>query len=79
MLRDIFFKCVNLVFQVVFVNFSVSFQYFIKRFSALKYYEYKCVSSVECIKLMTIIGAEMGNTPEGQLYIIDFLRYRHLK
>ena len=48
-------------------NFSVIFQYFFKRLSALyfpligtEYYAYNNVPGVESIKLMTIIRAKMG-------------------
>ena len=54
-----------LVFKFFFVvNFSVSFQYFMKRCAALKFpltaTAYNSVLSVERIKLKMTIGAKMG-------------------
>ena len=52
----------------------MSFQYFLKRFSALKfpsiataYFAYYSRPSVESIKLKTVIEAKMGQTEEGQI------------
>ena len=68
--RSVFFKFTFLFlrdFLTVFGDFSVSVQYFLKRGLALKfplteteYYAYKSASSVESIKLMTIIEAKFG-------------------
>ena len=61
------FKVHFKLFASFFVDFSVSFQYFLKRVSALKfpldateYHAYKSVPSKESIKLMNIIEAKMG-------------------
>ena len=60
-----------------FVNFSVSFQYFLKRGFALKlpltateYYAYVCsLPCVESIKPMTVIDVKMGQNVNVQRYI----------
>ena len=70
-LLHFFFECTYIFlrnFSTIFVDFSVSFQYFLKWVSALKfpliateYYAYNSVSSVESIKILAIIvKAKMG-------------------
>ena len=69
-----YFFCV--IFQRFFAIFSVSFQYFLKWVSALKFplnakesYANNIVLSVESIKLMTIIKRKWDKTEEGHFII----------
>ena len=64
----------------------MSFQYFLKRVSALKFslnatewYEYNIEPSVESIKLMTIIEAKKGqNVKRKNCATLNYLGYRDL-
>ena len=74
-------------FQEFFVNFSVSFQYFLKRFSALKFHltrqicmhMYNSVPSVESIKLNDDYVCKNGTKRKKvkmRNFLLNYLRYR---
>ena len=76
-LVKLFFPNSHLIFCVIFLrffdDFSLSFQYFLKQFSALKfpviataYFAYYSRPNVESIKLKTIIEEKWDKTKEGK-------------